>query len=88
MLPSMFKYRFFITQFLPFCLGLALIPCLLQLVILPCCPESPRFLLITKDQEAEAVKALQSLRGTSDVWDDIEEMRQEAKSIESEEKVM
>lgn len=32
----------------PLLLGLAVVPALLQLVLLPICPESPRYLLITK----------------------------------------
>ncbi|XP_012940754.1 glucose transporter type 1 [Aplysia californica] len=68
-------------------MGLPILPCLLQLLILPFCPESPRFLLITKQRETQAVEALKSLRGTADVKDDIEEMRKEARTQEREEKV-
>ena len=35
----------------PYLLGLALTPSILQLLLLPICPESPRYLLITKKQE-------------------------------------
>ena len=37
--------------FLP---GVAVIPAALQLLLLPMCPESPRFLLITKQEEYSA----------------------------------
>ena len=38
----------------PFLLGLAIFPPVFQLVLLPFCPESPRYLLITRQQEANA----------------------------------
>jgi MFS family permease len=38
----------------PVLLGLAICPAILQLLLLPICPESPRYLLITKQCEEEA----------------------------------
>ena len=38
----------------PFLLGLAIFPPVFQLLLLPFCPESPRHLLITRQQEAAA----------------------------------
>lgn len=38
----------------PVLLGLAICPAILQLMLLPVCPESPRYLLITKQWEEEA----------------------------------
>lgn len=40
----------------PVLLGLAICPAILQLILLPICPESPRYLLITKQCEEEARK--------------------------------
>ncbi|XP_015380540.1 PREDICTED: uncharacterized protein LOC107174201 [Diuraphis noxia] len=40
----------------PLLLGLAICPAILQLILLPVCPESPRYLLITKQWEEEARK--------------------------------
>lgn len=40
----------------PVLLGLAICPAILQLLLLPICPESPRYLLITKQWEEEARK--------------------------------
>lgn len=40
----------------PVLLGLAICPAVLQLLLLPVCPESPRYLLITKQWEEEARK--------------------------------
>lgn len=38
----------------PFLLGVAFIPAVLQLLLLPLCPESPRYLLISRDRVTEA----------------------------------
>lgn len=42
----------------PLLLGLAICPAILQLILLPVCPESPRYLLITKQWEEEARKGI------------------------------
>ncbi|XP_064645201.1 glucose transporter type 1-like [Lineus longissimus] len=68
-------------------LGLSGVPCVLMLISLPFCPESPRYLLITKQLEKEARSALERLRGTTDVQDELEEMQNEAKAEQSEAKV-
>ena len=68
----------------PFLLGVAFVPAVLQLMLLPICPESPRYLLITKGRVNEARQALTRLRCTSDVDDDIEEMRMEESRASSE----
>lgn len=66
----------------PLLLGLAVCPALLQLALLPVCPESPRYLLITKQWEEEARKALRRLRASNQVEEDIEEMRAEQQNAE------
>lgn len=68
-------------------LGVTFAPCALQLVIFMLCPDSPRFLLITKKREEQATEALRMLRGTEDVAADIEEMKAEAAQEEAEPKV-
>ncbi|KAJ8979666.1 hypothetical protein NQ317_006378 [Molorchus minor] len=68
----------------PLLLGLAVCPALLQLVLLPICPESPRYLLITKQWEEEARKALRRLRASNSVEEDIEEMRAEERAQQAE----
>ncbi|XP_026286667.1 glucose transporter type 1 isoform X8 [Frankliniella occidentalis] len=68
----------------PLLLGLAVCPAVLQLVLLPMCPESPRYLLMTKHWEEEARKALQRLRASSQVEEDIEEMRAEERAQSAE----
>lgn len=64
--------------------GFPLIMVVWQLCTLSCCPESPRYLLIHKNSEEEAEKALFWLRGTHDVSDELNEMiaeREHAKHI-------
>ncbi|KAK7093689.1 solute carrier family 2, facilitated glucose transporter member 1-like [Littorina saxatilis] len=56
------------------------VPSLMCLVLMPFCPESPRFLLIKKGQEEDARKVLQSLRGGDhNIEEEMEEMRVEAR---------
>jgi SP family facilitated glucose transporter-like MFS transporter 1 len=68
----------------PVLLGLAICPAFLQLILLPICPESPRYLLITKQWEEEARKALRRLRASNQVEEDIEEMRAEERAQQAE----
>ncbi|KAJ8666950.1 hypothetical protein QAD02_008612, partial [Eretmocerus hayati] len=68
----------------PVLLGLAICPAVLQLLLLPFCPESPRYLLITKQWEEEARRALKKLRASSHVEEDIEEMRAEEQAQQTE----
>lgn len=68
----------------PILLGLAIIPSVLQIVLLPMCPESPRYLLLTKQREEDARNALKRLRSTEDVETDIEEMKIEERAEHSE----
>ncbi|XP_026515807.1 solute carrier family 2, facilitated glucose transporter member 5-like [Terrapene carolina triunguis] len=64
----------------PVLLGLTGIPAVVQLLLLPFFPESPRYLLIQKGNEEQARQALKRLRGWDDVDDEIEEMRREDQS--------
>ncbi|KAK7865507.1 hypothetical protein R5R35_003209 [Gryllus longicercus] len=68
----------------PILLGLAVCPALLQLTLLPFCPESPRYLLITKQWEEQARQALRRLRASNQVEEDIEEMRAEERAQQAE----
>ncbi|XP_076003290.1 solute carrier family 2, facilitated glucose transporter member 1 [Genypterus blacodes] len=71
----------------PLLLGLTFIPAVIQCILLPLCPESPRFLLINKNEESQAKNALKKLRGTSDVSADMQEMKDEARQMMREKKV-
>uniref|UniRef100_A0A7N8XYR4 Solute carrier family 2 member 3b n=1 Tax=Mastacembelus armatus TaxID=205130 RepID=A0A7N8XYR4_9TELE len=71
----------------PLLLALTILPAILQSILLPFCPESPRYLLIVLNQEEEARKALVRLRGSDDVSDDIQEMKEEGMKMAMEKKV-
>ncbi|KAH3817958.1 solute carrier family 2, facilitated glucose transporter member 1-like [Dreissena polymorpha] len=55
------------------------VPSIICLIFFPFCPESPRFLLIKKNDEAGARQALKKLRGHDFINDEMEEMRIEAR---------
>merc|ERR1719373_9006 len=56
-------------------------PALLQLATLPFCPESPKYLLLDKDDEMKANSALSWLRGTIEVHEEMDVMKQEQESM-------
>ncbi|XP_049587601.1 solute carrier family 2, facilitated glucose transporter member 3 [Syngnathus scovelli] len=70
----------------PILLALTVLPAILQSIMLPFCPESPRYLLIVLKQEEEARKALVRLRGRQDVSEDMDEMREEGMKMAMEKK--
>nr|XP_022335856.1 uncharacterized protein LOC111132344 [Crassostrea virginica] len=63
-----------------YALGATVISIAVMLLLLPWCPESPRFLMLVTKDEDEAEKALIWLRDTDDVGEELEEMRSEAES--------
>ncbi|XP_077371079.1 solute carrier family 2, facilitated glucose transporter member 5 isoform X1 [Festucalex cinctus] len=65
-------------------LGLTGIPAVIELMLLPFFPESPRYTLIQRGDETTAKKALQSLRGRDDVTKEISEMCLEHQSERAE----
>ncbi|XP_055065790.2 solute carrier family 2, facilitated glucose transporter member 3 isoform X2 [Misgurnus anguillicaudatus] len=71
----------------PLLLALTTLPAVVQSIMLIFCPESPRYLLINLNQEEKARQVLISLRGHSDVEDDIREMKEEAIKMSTEKKV-
>lgn len=71
----------------PVLLGLSGAPAILQSLLLPLCPESPRYLYIRRGLEAEARKSLRRLKGEYDPTADLEEMRKEKEEAEKEEQV-
>ncbi|XP_012871618.1 PREDICTED: solute carrier family 2, facilitated glucose transporter member 2 isoform X1 [Dipodomys ordii] len=68
-------------------LGLSAVPALLQSLLLFFCPESPRYLYITLEEEVKAKKSLKRLRGSDDVTKDLNEMKKEKEEASSEQKV-
>ncbi|KAK1144168.1 solute carrier family 2, facilitated glucose transporter member 1-like [Acipenser oxyrinchus oxyrinchus] len=71
----------------PILLGFTFIPAVVQCIILPFCPESPRFLLINRNEENKAKSVLKKLRGTTDVGADMQEMKEESRQMMREKKV-
>jgi len=65
----------------PWLLTITAIPAVFQLATLPFCPESPKYLLLDKDDEMAAQSALSWLRGTIEVHDEMDEMKQEQESM-------
>lgn len=65
-------------------LGLTGIPAVIELLLLPFFPESPRYMLIQKGDEKTAKKGLQRLRGWEDVDEELSEMRLEEQSEKAE----
>ncbi|KAM6968871.1 solute carrier family 2, facilitated glucose transporter member 2 [Tautogolabrus adspersus] len=71
----------------PLLLGLSGAPAVLQSLLLPLCPESPRYLYILQGQEQEARKSLHRLKGAYDPSADLEEMRREKDEADREARV-
>uniref|UniRef100_A0ABM5GDD4 Solute carrier family 2, facilitated glucose transporter member 5-like n=1 Tax=Pogona vitticeps TaxID=103695 RepID=A0ABM5GDD4_9SAUR len=71
----------------PILMSLGGIMPLFQLGMLPLLPESPRYLLIQKKKEEDAVEVLKNLRETEDVEEEIEEFHQEANFEKAEKKI-
>ncbi|XP_030078277.1 solute carrier family 2, facilitated glucose transporter member 1 [Microcaecilia unicolor] len=71
----------------PYLLSFIVFPAVLQVVALPFCPESPRFLLINRNEENRAKNILRKLRGTTDVSSDLQEMKEESQQMMREKKV-
>ncbi|KAM9785731.1 solute carrier family 2, facilitated glucose transporter member 1-like [Neosynchiropus ocellatus] len=71
----------------PLLLSFTLFPAILQCVLLPFCPESPRYLLINCNEESLAHGVLVKLRGSDDVSEDMQEMKEESQQMMRETKV-
>ncbi|XP_051989950.1 solute carrier family 2, facilitated glucose transporter member 4-like isoform X2 [Xyrauchen texanus] len=71
----------------PVLLGVTVLPTVLQMALLPFCPESPRFLYIIRCQEHHAKSALRRLTGRLEVSDDLAEMKEEKRRMDMERKV-
>ncbi|KAK9972118.1 hypothetical protein ABG768_025446 [Culter alburnus] len=74
-------------QLWPVLLGVTVLPTVLQMTLLPFCPESPRFLYIIRCQEHHAKSALRRLTGRMEVSEDLAEMKEEKRRMEMERKV-
>ncbi|XP_015239790.1 PREDICTED: solute carrier family 2, facilitated glucose transporter member 5-like [Cyprinodon variegatus] len=67
----------------PLLLSLVLFPTLVQLMLLPWFPESPRYLLIDKGNVYATVKALKCFRKKGNIQAEVEEMQEEQRSLSS-----
>ncbi|NWS56500.1 GTR9 protein, partial [Chunga burmeisteri] len=70
-------------RFWPLFLSVVVVPTSLQLLLLRCFPESPRYLLIERNDVCGATKALHLFLGTPNVQDVIKEMKEEQRSFSS-----
>ncbi|KAK5599282.1 Solute carrier 2, facilitated glucose transporter member 4, partial [Crenichthys baileyi] len=71
----------------PVLMGLTVVPTVLQMGLLPFCPESPRFLYIIRSQEHHAKRGLRRLTGRQEVGDMLAEMKEEKRRMDMERKV-
>uniref|UniRef100_A0A674NVS0 Solute carrier family 2, facilitated glucose transporter member 5 n=1 Tax=Takifugu rubripes TaxID=31033 RepID=A0A674NVS0_TAKRU len=71
----------------PLLLGLSGAPAVLQSLLLPLCPESPRYLYILLGKEQEARTSLLRLKGAYDPSEDMEEMKREKDEADREPRV-
>ncbi|KAL7990667.1 hypothetical protein Chor_014097 [Crotalus horridus] len=67
----------------PLFLSVVVVPAFLQLLLLNCFPESPRYLLIEKNNVHGAAEALRWFLGKHNVQDTIEEIEEEKQSLAS-----
>ncbi|XP_061467922.1 solute carrier family 2, facilitated glucose transporter member 5-like [Rhineura floridana] len=72
---------------IPVLLSLFTVMPLIQILLLPFFPESPRYLFIQKKDEDGARKALKKLRDRNDVEDEIKELHQEDLAEKAEKKI-
>ncbi|KFQ24586.1 Solute carrier family 2, facilitated glucose transporter member 9, partial [Mesitornis unicolor] len=63
----------------PYLFGAIIVPSLIQVVILPFLPESPRYLLLEKHNTSLAEKAFQTFLGKADVSHEVEEVLAESR---------
>ncbi|XP_036403960.1 solute carrier family 2, facilitated glucose transporter member 4-like [Megalops cyprinoides] len=71
----------------PVLMGVTVLPTVLQMALLPFCPESPRYLYIIRCQEHHAKSGLRRLTGRQEVGDALAEMKEEKRRMDMERKV-
>ncbi|XP_072443322.1 solute carrier family 2, facilitated glucose transporter member 11-like isoform X1 [Chiloscyllium punctatum] len=67
----------------PLLLASCAVPSLIQLLTLPWCPESPRYLLIDRENKNKCMKALKRLRGDVDLTTEMDELLEEQTALKS-----
>ena len=68
----------------PLLMIIAAVPSVIQFTLLQFCYESPRFLLMNRNEEQHARQALSALRQCFNVDEEINEMKQEAEHLKGE----
>ncbi|NWU95327.1 GTR9 protein, partial [Upupa epops] len=63
----------------PYLFGAIIVPSLIQVIVLPFLPESPRYLLLEKHNTSKAEKAFQTFLAKDDVSHEIEEVLAESR---------
>lgn len=71
------KYTLGTAEHWPLLFSLTIVPAIFQVFTLPFCPESPKYLLATKNNSVEAQKALSWLRGGCAVQEEMDQMKAE-----------
>ncbi|XP_039193839.1 solute carrier family 2, facilitated glucose transporter member 4 isoform X1 [Crotalus tigris] len=71
----------------PLLMGITVVPSILQLLLFPFCPESPRYLYIIRNKESKAKESLKRLTGCQDVSAALTEMKEEKRRMDMEHKV-
>lgn len=66
----------------PLLLASNVVPGLIQLVLLPWAPESPRYLLIDRGDQDSCIRALRRLRGNDDVGEELKELQAEQAAVQ------
>lgn len=62
----------------PILLSLTAVPSIIQLFVMPFCPESPRWLYIKRERESDCEAVLQKLRDSDDVRREMSDLKREA----------
>uniref|UniRef100_A0A1A8BF61 Solute carrier family 2 (Facilitated glucose transporter), member 15a n=1 Tax=Nothobranchius kadleci TaxID=1051664 RepID=A0A1A8BF61_NOTKA len=70
-------------EYWPLFLSVVVVPTFIQLMLLPWFPESPRYLLIEKNNVHATITALKWYRAKCDIQAEIEEMQEEQRSLSS-----
>ncbi|CAJ0914404.1 unnamed protein product, partial [Mesorhabditis belari] len=81
------NFLFGTTSRWPWIFAMTVVPAILQLIMLPMCPESPKYSLVVKNQSDAAEAALKKLRGRDDVKDELEAIQEEATAAQNTPKV-
>lgn len=80
-------YIFGTEKLWPLIFAFTIVPVIVQLAVLPFCPESPKFTLINRGNVNQAERDLKKLRGSENVAAELESFNEEAAKARSQPKV-